>query len=283
MTTRTLAVAASLLWLLSQSGGPAADGHSPGLPTSVLPPSRPGVATLRLPPETLPARFRGHVIAARPVSLKQKVVALTFDDGPDPDVTPDVLDLLRRYHAPATFFVIGERVKRWPELVQREVRDGHAVESHSYSHPREEISAWHAWRELQRTAIVITTWAGRAPTIFRPPYGNLTDNLSKAARHEGLCVVKWTVCGSDNPRLTAAEIVEAATHEVRSGDIILLHDGRDRHQTVRALPEILRRLSDDGYRFVTVPQLLRRWDTALGRTSGTGPLAARRSAARRAG
>jgi len=95
--------------------------------------------------------------------------------------------------------------------------------------------------------------------------------------------VKWTVCGSDNPRLTAAEIVEAATRDIRSGDIILLHDGRGRHQTVRALPEILRRLSDDGYRFVTVPQLLRRWDTALGHASGTKPLAARRNAARRAG
>ncbi len=221
--------------------------------------------TFRLPPEHLPARFRGRCLTQRPVALEDKVIALTFDDGPDPDITPAILDTLARYHARSTFFVVGERGKRWPDLIQREARSGHAVESHSFSHPSEDVNLWHAGRELQRAGIVITQWTGRAPTLFRPPWGNTEINMARVARQRGQCVVKWTLCAGDNPRLTAAEIVEAVTRNPRPGDIVLLHDGRDRQQTVRALPEVLRRLSDAGYRFITVPQLLRRWDSALTR------------------
>lgn len=216
-----------------------------------------------LPPEQLPRMFRGKIIVRRPVALKEKVIALTFDDGPDPSVTPEVLDALKRFQAHATFFIMGVRGKTWPALVMRAAKEGHAIESHSYSHPNQEISEWHAWRELQRTGIVIGQWGGRAPTLFRPPYGNLNDRLTREALRQGMCVVRWTASGEDHPRLTAAEVLEAVTKHPVSGDIVLLHDGRDRHSTARALPEILRRLANQGFKFVTVPDLLRRWDAAL--------------------
>lgn len=214
----------------------------------------------QLPPQYVPKRFRGQIITRRPQHFKEKIVALTFDDGPDPFVTPIILDSLRRFKAKATFFIIGERGKEWPQLLQREAREGHAVESHSFSHPHEEINTWHAWRELQRSALVIATWTGRPPTLFRPPYGHLHNNLTKMALQLNMCVVRWTICSYDGNRQTAEDVVEAATRHVHPGDIILLHDGRDRLATAKALPEILRRLAAQGFRFVTMPQLLRRWE-----------------------
>jgi len=222
-------------------------------------------ALISLPPERLPGLFRGQTIRERPVFLREKVIALTFDDGPNPDITPDILDLLRRYHAPATFFIVGKYGRQWPELLAREAREGHAVESHSDSHPGEEVSPAHAAGELDRAQAAIARWAGRPGTLFRPPWGRTDNNMTRLAMQRGQCVVKWTLCSSDNPRLTAADIVSAVTKNPHSGDIVLLHDGRDRRQTVRALPEILRRLSAAGYRFVTVPELLHRWDEALSR------------------
>jgi peptidoglycan-N-acetylglucosamine deacetylase len=238
-----------------------------------LPKSRPVVARrqpveapFRLVPERIPARFRGRMITQRPAALSVRVIALTFDDGPNPHVTPQVLKTLREYDALATFFVVGVASKQYPALLTEVARDGHAIESHSYSHPEEEVSEQHAARELDRTRSVIACYGGRFPTLFRPPYGNMGRNLSRVAGREGACVVKWTICGNDSPRLTTAEIVDAATRHPQSGDIILLHDGRDRYQTARALPEILRRLNAAGFRFVTVPELLRLWDEALSRS-----------------
>lgn len=225
-------------------------------------------AALHLPREILPGRYAGKVVNRREVALREKVIALTFDDGPNPEITPDVLDLLQRYQAHATFFVVGQFARQWPELVTRAARDGHAIESHSYSHPRTEVNFTHAGVEIDRAQAAIVAATGRVPTLFRPAWGRTDNNMARVARQRGKCVVKWTLCAGDNPRLTAAEIVAAVTRDPRSGDIVLLHDGRDRRQTVRALPEILRRLTDMGYRFVTVPQLLRRWDEALAHPHG---------------
>jgi peptidoglycan/xylan/chitin deacetylase (PgdA/CDA1 family) len=192
--------------------------------------------------------------------LPEKLIALTFDDGPNPALTPVVLKTLAQYKAKATFFVLGEWAQEWPQLIEQERAAGHAIGSHSYSHANEDVNAAHAKRELERTATVLEQFAGGKPELFRPPYGYLDWSLPKVAAKSGYCVVKWTVCGSDKPTDTAAQILQAVMRSPRSGDIVLLHDGRGHLSTARALPEILRRLSDKGFKFVTVPELLRRWD-----------------------
>jgi peptidoglycan/xylan/chitin deacetylase (PgdA/CDA1 family) len=213
-------------------------------------------------PYVLPKRYRGCVVTRRAARLPEKVIALTFDDGPNADLTPLVLKALAQYKAKATFFVMGQWAQEYPALIAQEAAAGHAIESHSYSHPTEDISMAHAARELERTQTIIEQTAGAKPRLFRPPYGNLNWSMAKVAAKEGYCVVKWTICGSDSPAETTAEIVEHVTKAPVSGDIVLLHDGRCHNSTAKALPEILRRLSAKGYRFVTIPQLLQMWDAA---------------------
>jgi len=228
-----------------------------------LPASRPAAKTV-VTPNSTPLRYRGTMLNKRDVLLREKVIALTFDDGPSPDITPSVLKTLARYKAKATFFVMGQWVQEYPALARQTAEAGHAIESHSFSHPTEDISLPHATRELERAASMIEQICGSRPRLFRPPYGALHWNMSKVAARQGYCVVKWTLCGSDGAKENAADIVRNVTTTARPGDIVLLHDGHDHEETTRALPEIMRRLSAQGYHFVTVPQLLRLWDTAKG-------------------
>ena len=215
-------------------------------------------------PNPTPLRYRGFVVTKRDARLREKVIALTFDDGPSPDVTPSVLKTLARYKAKATFFVMGQWVQEYPALTQQEAAAGHAIESHSFSHPTDDVNIPHATRELERAATIIEQISGSRPRLFRPPYGALQWNMSKVAAKQGYCVVKWTLCGSDGAKENASDIVHNVTATAQSGDIVLLHDGHDHEETMRALPEILRRLSAQGYRFVTMPQLLRMWDAVKG-------------------
>jgi chitin deacetylase len=216
----------------------------------------------------VPACYRGRIVHGRVAPLHEKVIALTFDDGPNPALTPMILKTLAQYKARATFFVLGQWAQEWPQLIVQEKAAGHAIGSHSYSHANEDVNAAHAKRELERTATVLEQFAGGKPELFRPPYGYLDWSLPKVAAKSGYCVVKWTICSSDAPVDTPAQIVEAVMRRPQSGDIVLLHDGRGHVNTARALPEILRRLSAKGFKFVTVPELLAKWDRA--RSSSTG-------------
>jgi peptidoglycan/xylan/chitin deacetylase (PgdA/CDA1 family) len=216
----------------------------------------------------VPACYRGRIVHGRVAPLHEKVIALTFDDGPNPALTPMILKTLAQYKARATFFVLGQWAQEWPQLIVQEKAAGHAIGSHSYSHANEDVNAAHAKRELERTATVLEQFAGGKPELFRPPYGYLDWSLPKVAAKSGYCVVKWTICSSDAPVDTPAQIVEEVMRRPQSGDIVLLHDGRGHVNTARALPEILRRLSAKGFKFVTVPELLAKWDRA--RSSSTG-------------
>lgn len=222
--------------------------------TIVNPPAK----NMRLPVvDPIPAAYRGRVVLRRVTNLPAKVIALTFDDGPNPDVTPLVLKTLRENHVKATFFMIGEWAQEWPDLVRQVVADGHAVGSHSYSHPQDNISIPHAMRELEHAETVIEQNTKSRLQLYRPPWGRLDKNMTHVAAKQGYCVVRWTICGNDGVDKCEADIVRAVTRTPRSGDIVLLHDGRDRHLTAAALPEIIRRLKNKGFQFVTVPQLLR--------------------------
>ena len=196
----------------------------------------------------------------------RREVALTFDDGPADPYTGQILDVLRRYRAPATFFCCGKNVRRFPDGVRRMRDEGHALGNHTYSHPLFYLKSREAIdRELDRTQDAISEVSGRAPRVFRPPYGVRWFGLFPALRERGLTDVQWSDTGYDwIVRYGPREIVRKALARLRSGAIILLHDGRepraeggvDASATVAALPAILEGARAAGFEFVSVEEFL---------------------------
>lgn len=189
-----------------------------------------------------------------------KVVALTFDDGPHPVFTPQILDILKRYRVRATFFLIGRRAERYPDLAQRVVAEGHEIGNHTYSHPADlPRKDWDAIRnEIVKGADVIERVTGVRPKLFRPPRGYLNYRIHTAAQLCGFTVVLWTVSADHHDALTPKAMAQRVFKLVHPGAIILMHDGRIpiRWKDVKALPLILDGLRKRGYRFVTVSELL---------------------------
>jgi peptidoglycan/xylan/chitin deacetylase (PgdA/CDA1 family) len=183
-------------------------------------------------------------------------VALTFDDGPSP-YTAQVLDVLRKNHVRATFFLCGENAERYPELVRRIRAEGHQIGNHTYSHPYLYLmsEARIAW-EIDRTQDVLQKITGARPTLFRPPFGVRWFSLWPLLRERGLTMVMWSDRGYDG-RLGADGIAKTTLEQLTPGAIILLHDGFetraasevDRAATVRALPAIISGVRSAGYTF----------------------------------
>lgn len=178
-------------------------------------------------------------------------IYLTFDDGPDRVHTPQVLDVLARYRARATFFQVGRLIVEHPDLTRRVVAEGNEVGNHTWSHPdlstldREELAT-----ELNATSTALEDILGRAPTLFRPPYGRMSSTTREDAAIAGLETVLWHVDPSDWDTPGADAVVSRVLTEVEPGSVVLLHDGGgDRSQTVAALDEILLELSARGFDF----------------------------------
>ncbi|MEW6309134.1 MAG: polysaccharide deacetylase family protein [Bacillota bacterium] len=192
---------------------------------------------------------------------EQPLLALTFDDGPELH-TPLVLDLLARYNAKATFFVLGLNVERRPETVKAIVDQGHQLGVHTYSHRQlPKIPVTELRSELSRSADLILWASGVIPTCFRPPYGELNPAVSRVVREHGYSIVMWTVDSSDWRRGTALTISSHVTSTARPGDIILMHDGlTEMSERLAALEMILEKLTAQGYRFLTIAQMLKECD-----------------------
>ncbi|HEY9085053.1 MAG TPA: polysaccharide deacetylase family protein [Candidatus Tyrphobacter sp.] len=187
-----------------------------------------------------------------------KVVALTFDDGPYPVFTPLLLDRLRDLRVPATFFLIGRDAQQWPELAQRIVQDGHEVGDHTYSHPdldRETPAQVRDEILRGRDVLMGLTHDPSVAWLMRPPHGRYNEETLQIAQQLGYHVVLWTDDSGDWRTLTPAQIVAHVERYATQPDIILMHNGK--LATIEALPEIVQRFRADGYRFVTVAQLLR--------------------------
>ncbi|MGW5668050.1 bifunctional polysaccharide deacetylase/glycosyltransferase family 2 protein [Micromonospora sp. NPDC003776] len=206
-------------------------------------------------------RLDGPTPAAR--RLPSRTMALTFDDGPDPRWTPQILDVLRRYHAHATFFLVGSRVDRHPELVRRILAEGHEIGSHTFTHADlGAASTWRAAAELSWTRNAIAGATGREVTLLRLPFSSTTASLSASeyqalrnAAGSGHVAVLADRDAKDWERPGVPAIVRAATPQGGAGAVVLMHDGGgDRSQTVAALEQLLPRLSRDGYRFTTVSE-----------------------------
>lgn len=181
-------------------------------------------------------------------------VVLTFDDGPDPRATPQVLDLLDRHDARATFFLIGRHAERHPALVEDIVRRGHRIENHTYHHRHDFAFRWYRGlaREIDRAQHTLEGLSGRRPVYFRAPAGMRNPFLDAVLVHRGLRLVSWTHRGFDAVDYDADRIVHRLTHGTRGGDILLLHDGhgpRDRDGRpliLSTLPRLLEWLDGRG-------------------------------------
>ncbi len=186
-------------------------------------------------------------------------LALTFDDGPNPAVTPRLLDLLDQYKAHATFFLIGKYVRACPELAREIAARGHSLGNHTDRHPRLLwLSPKSALDELMRCQDSIEQAAGRRPTLMRPPYGERGPQLRGALRRAGLeQVVMWSAAAHDWKRQPFPRLLKRL-EALRGGEIVLLHDGDpktlrgDRDHVVAALEYWLPRWRDAGFKFVSL-------------------------------
>lgn len=196
---------------------------------------------------------------------KSKEIALTFDDGPDPNYTPKILDTLAQYHVLATFFVVGQNASVNPDLIERMYREGHEIGNHTFTHPNvAEVSSLQTKVELNTTERLIQELTGHSSVLFRPPYvadaepsspGELLPILR--AQETGYTMIGEMIDPLDWTRPAPDEIVKRINGQLNYGNVILLHDaGGDRSNTVKALPKIIESLRSQGYTFVTVGDLI---------------------------
>jgi len=181
-------------------------------------------------------------------------VALTFDDGPDPQWTPPLLEVLRRHQACATFFVVGERVRQYPEIAQRIVLAGHALGNHTMRHPRSfaGLPPNRIREEIQHAQDAVIRATGQAPRLFRAPAGNWSRTVLRLADEAGLQPVDWSIDVKDWHAPPARHIFDAMLRS-RPGDIVLCHDGGgDRSATITAVQAALPALRGRGLAFTTL-------------------------------
>jgi len=185
-----------------------------------------------------------------------RAVALTFDDGPNPDATPAILDALRARGVKATFFVLGRHAERWPELVKRVADEGHTIGNHGYFHRKLHFkSPAYVRDDLTRGTTMIERASGARPALFRAPHGFRSPWVTAIASSLGQRTVGWSLGVWDSDRPGVDAIVRKTIDGTRPGSILLLHDGDgydprgDRMQTAQAVPLIVDRLLEDGYRF----------------------------------
>jgi len=211
------------------------------------------------------SQLYGRTICRAPDAGRR--IALTFDDGPNPRCTPALMELLRRYDAHATFFLIGRWAEREPELVRELAAAGHALGDHTWSHPTLALRSSAAVKEELKRCRAAVEAAGvtfsevDGAALMRPPWGRRRPGTLRAIRSAGYVPVLWSITGWDWLEHTTADAIARRGLKARDGDVILLHDGIhtepdfDRSRSLEAAEEILRRLGAEGYRFVTVPEL----------------------------
>ena len=197
------------------------------------------------------------------VRTAERVAALTFDDGPDPDSTPHLLDILRKAGARATFFVVGRRAEKHPELINQIVREGHLLGNHSWSHTALPLlSRAERLRDLKRCDKILPKQPRR---LLRPPHGYQNTQSRIDAALLGYEVVTWNAAGYDWSGEDADAITDRLLEEIQPGSIVLMHDSlyktvdlsyRDRQPMLSALERVLSQIGDS-YRFVTVSELLK--------------------------
>jgi peptidoglycan/xylan/chitin deacetylase (PgdA/CDA1 family) len=222
------------------------------------------MTTVRRKLTSLLTRRSSDILRARP-TVRSRVVALTFDDGPS-IWTPPILDLLQEHDARATFFVLGSSVPGKEDVLRRTLAEGHEIGNHTANHlDPAAVSDGALVEQIRRGADVIEAACGHRPRLARPPYGGAPDRFAAAARQAGAgLTVLWSIDPADWDKADSAPIVERVLRELRPGAIVDLHDGipedssgaPSRQATVDAVADILRELGARGYRAVTVSELI---------------------------
>lgn len=192
---------------------------------------------------------------------RNKIIALTFDDVPDPRFTPQLLEVLRSNQVKATFFVVGSRAEKHPALVERMIREGHVVGNHSYNHPSfGKLSVNEFRNQILQTENIISAVAGYKPRLIRPPYGEISEQQLQWAKKHGYKLINWNVDSLDWRGLPKAQVRNNILAHAGKGAIVLQHGGggrgSDLRGTIQALPEVIRIMRKRGYTFVTVPEML---------------------------
>lgn len=202
--------------------------------------------------------LQDHSRAVKSVPAGQKLVALTFDDGPDRRTTPVLLATLAAKNVKATFFFLGENAAKNPGLAAAVAEEGHEIASHGFRHrhpnrlPRQEFLA-----DLAQAEQAITAAAGTRPVLYRPPGGGYNDRLVDELSRQGYTTVLWSIDPRDWEGRSAARTADIVVRRVVPGAIVVLHEGNGAVNTPAAVAQIIDRLAAEGYAFVTVSDLLR--------------------------
>ena len=194
----------------------------------------------------------------RSVETEKKQIALTFDDGPHPTLTPKILEILARYNSPATFFMVGQNILNYPEAAKAVINAGHEVGNHTFTHPHiAHLNEQAIFEEIGRCEDALEELCEYRPHILRTPQGALTPSLERCLLEDDYILVLWSLDTRDWDNKSTDAIVRSVLDGVRSGDIILMHDYIGYNsKTPEALEKIIPELLSRGYEFVTVSELL---------------------------
>ncbi|MEU2621845.1 glycosyltransferase [Streptomyces sp. NPDC007157] len=246
---------------------------------------RTGASSSKVPDKVLDGgpvlTFRGG--QATTVSVPSKTIALTFDDGPNPTYTPQVLKILDQYDVPATFFLVGSMVSRYPSIVKTMVEQGNEVGIHTFTHVDLSYqSDARINREMQQTQLALAGAAGITTTLFRAPYSSETDAIDNYSwpvyqklGKEGYTSVFVDTDSDDWKKPGVSKIIDWATPKKNKGASVLFHDaGGERSQTIKALPQYIKKMKAKGYTFTTISGVIQKQGTGNGqsatRAGGTG-------------
>jgi peptidoglycan-N-acetylglucosamine deacetylase len=212
---------------------------------------------------SLPSQFKGTMLRQATLDQQHKAIALTFDDGPWPTTTRQILDILKKNNIKATFFWVGRYLQTYPELGKQVAAAGHAIGNHTWNHQYIKYNEDGAAREIDRTSSLIEEVTGVKTSMFRPPGGILNNGLAAYAQKKNYAVIMWSADSLDW-RTATQSLMDNVMRQANSGGIVLMHDGGgNRSRTVQALPDIIAKLRKEGYKFVTVPELLQMQEQAL--------------------
>lgn len=184
-----------------------------------------------------------------------KEIALTFDDGPDCNNTPKILSILDQYNIKATFFVLGQNAIKYPYIIKDILNKGHCIGLHTYSHPNfNHLTKSEIENEIKLNQKVVADIINYKPTIIRPPYGIVTDDFLCICAKMGLSVFTWSKDSFDwKTKNSSYQIVRNVTEDIKKGSIILMHDkSANQKNSSLALPSIIEKLTNDGFKFVTL-------------------------------
>lgn len=187
----------------------------------------------------------------------KKIIYLTFDDGPDPASTPKILEILRKNNIKSTFFLIGEKVNRYPQIAQQIATDGHDMGNHSYYHSEfKNLDRRKILQEIRMTQSAINSVTGITPTLLRPPFGRVHNDVLLSAREEKLNVVLWSVDPKDfRENITSEKIYKSIIQNMKNGSIILLHESSN--ETLKILPDIISYIKNSGFLIMPVSNIIK--------------------------